>query len=184
MFFHRSWIFPCLGGVYRCSSQNAYAASTIGPQPACPSLQNSTATPPPGVCSLANATTCSYVPDAPTCVSWLSNCDYQYSCTTEERFNTTVEEGEDCFPHTPRPPSPNTVCIPVDGSCDWYNPCRKWQGWCNGDYRCGTVADYAQFVNGPQPICAYPPPNITDPVQPGECVYQEGRCEWSGTCMY
>ena len=114
----RIWIFPCLGGVYQCSSQNIYAGSFIGPQPACPTLPTATATPPPGVCSLANDS-CAFVPDAPTCVSWFSNCDRQYSCTTEEGFTAAVEEGQDCYPITPRPPSPNSVCVPAEGSCEW-----------------------------------------------------------------
>jgi hypothetical protein len=174
----RTWISPCLGGVYLCSSQDIYARSFVGPQPACPSLQNATATPPPGVCSPANDS-CAFVPDAPTCVSWLSNCDHQYSCTTEEGFTAAVEEGQDCYPITPRPPSPSSVCIPANGSCEWYNPCRKWQGWCNGAYQCGTEEEYAFFVNGPQPLCVLPPENATQPVPAGECVYQDGQCAWS-----
>ena len=94
-----------------------------------------------------------------------------------------VEEGN-CYPTYPTPPSPSSICVPVDGvSCDWYNPCRKWQGWCNGEYQCGTEADYAQFLNGPQPLCVSPQPNTTEPVPPGECVYQEGQCVWSGVCV-
>ena len=180
VFFLRSWIFPCAGGVYQCTSQSIYASFIFGPQLGCPSLPNMTATLPPGTtCSLAN-NSCSFVADAQTCVSWLSGCDYQYSCTTEVEFTTAVEEESCSFPFYPQPPSPSSVCVPVNGSCEWYNPCRSWQGWCGGEYQCGTEAQYAYFLNGPQPLCVAPAPNATEPVPAGECVYRDGQCLWSG----
>ena len=177
----RSWIFPCGGGVYQCSTQDIYYSFTYGPQPGCPTLQNFTATPPPETtCSLAN-NSCSFVAGAPTCVSWLQDCNYEYSCVTEEEFSAATSGGEVVcsFPSAP-PPSPDSVCIPVDTTCKWYDPCHTWQGWCGGEYMCGTESEYAAFIHGPQPLCVTPSPNATEPVPEAECVYQNGRCVWSG----
>ena len=90
-------------------------------------------------------------------------------------------EESSCFIPSPLPP-PDTICVPVNDSCEWRNPCRMWQGWCGGQYRCESVAQYATFINGPVPGCIPPSPdaNITEPVPAGECVYQDGECEWSG----
>ena len=178
--FPRSWIFPCGNGAHQCSTQDQYYAFLFGPQPGCPSVQNSTATPPPATtCGLHN-NTCSFVAGDPICFSWLHNCGFQYSCTTQEEFTAATREEVVCsFPAAP-PPSPDSICIPVNGTCQRRQPCRVWQNWCGGDYVCGSEAQYAAFIHGPQPICAVPPPNATEPVPAGECVYQNGLCEWSG----
>ena len=174
-------MFPCGNGPYRCSSQNEYYSFIFTPQlTGC--VINFTATPPPATtCALAN-NTCTYVEGAPTCVSWLRDCNSDdYSCATEAEYSIATENDETTcsFPTSP-PPTPNAICIPVNDTCEWYNPCRVWQNWCGGEYRCGSEAEFAIFLNGPQPICAFPPINATQPVPPGECVYQDGQCGWSG----
>ena len=99
-----------------------------------------------------------------------------------ENFLGGVDELEDCFPEV-NPPSPNAVCVPRDGGCGWHNPCRTWQGWCNGAYQCGTEEEQQAFFHGPQPSCVAPLPNATQPVPAGECVHQDGQCVWSGTAF-
>ena len=179
--FLRTRVLPCVNGAYRCSSQDEYYRSIFGFQQGCPIGYNSTAMPPPATtCTLAN-NTCAFVEGAPTCVSWLRDCNIEYSCTTEADFSAATENDETAcsFPASP-PPTPNAICIPVNDTCEWHNPCRTWQNWCGGEYRCGSEAQYAAFINGPQPICAFPPFNATSRVPAGECVYQDGQCVWSG----
>ena len=184
----RSWIFPCENGVYQCTTQDQFYSFTFGFQLGCPNVFNSTATPPPATtCTLEEYDeTCSFVAGAPTCVSWLRGCSLQYSCTTEEEYSTVTEEEGDMVCSFPAlaPPSPDSICIPVNDTCQWHNPCRVWQNWCGGDYICGSEAQYAAFIHGPQPICLPPPENATEPVPEGECVYQSGQCEWSGMTMH
>ena len=179
----RSSPFPCVNNDYRCSSQNEHFSSQFGLPQGCPILPGSTPGPPPDTpCILAN-NTCAFVEEAPTCVSWLRGCNIEYSCTTEEDFSAAVTESNDtavCSFPASRPPTPNAICIPVNDTCEWYNPCRVWQNSCGVEYRCGSEAEFAMFLNGPQPICAFPPINATQPVPPGECVYQDGQCGWSG----
>lgn len=178
--FLRSWTVPCENGSdYQCLTQEQYFISSLfGPEPACPSVPT---TPSPATtCGLHN-NTCSFVEGDPICVSWLHNCDYQYSCTTQEEFaaETATDDVPCSFPAAP-PPSPDSICLPVNGTCEWRKPCRVWQNWCGGSYVCGNEAQYAAFIRGPQPICVSPAPNATQPVPAGECVYQNGLCEWSG----
>lgn len=182
LYILRSWIFPCGNGLYQCSTQDVYYNFVYGPQLGCPALQNSSATPPPETtCTLSSNGSCSFVPGAPTCVSWLQDCNYGYSCTTEEEFSSaTADEENFCSFPAAHPPSPDSICIPVNDTCEWYNPCRTWQSWCGGDYVCDSESQYAAFINGPQPLCIPPPENATEPVPAGECVYQDGHCVWSG----
>ena len=147
----------------------------FGPQPS-PIEVNFTATPPQeGTCALAN-NTCRFVEEVPTCVSWLRDCDNEYSCTSEEEYEVATENETVCSFPASRPPPPNSVCVPVNNSCEWRNPCRMWPNWCGWEYLCGSEAQYAAFLHGPQPICRYPPSNASI----GECVYQNNMCEWSG----
>ena len=175
----RSWPFLCVRDAQQCTSQDDFYRLTSGFQPGCPSVANTTATPSPeAACTLDNDT-CAFVEGAPTCVSWLRDCNIEYSCTSEAEYTPVPEDDENIcsFPALP-PPTPNTICIPVNDTCEWHNPCRVWQNWCGSEYKCGSEAQYAAFIHGPQPLCAYPNPNMPGPV--GECVYQDGQCEWSG----
>lgn len=177
----RSWIFPCGEGTYQCTPQYSYYTFLYGPQPLCPEVVNSTATPPPGVCTADNYTSCSFSPEALTCVSWLGSCDFQYSCTTEEEYlaSSNTTDFPCFFPSSP--PTPAATCVPMNNSCQWYSPCYMWQEWCLGEYRCGNVEEYSRFLSGPQPICAPINSSEPTPIPPGLCLYQDGQCEWSGT---
>ncbi len=79
-----------------------------------------------------------------------------------------------------RYPPPDTLCVPMDGKCQEYNPCKYWEGLCLEPYMCGTVDDYYRFKFGPQPRCARPPAGYLEDVPPGECILQNNACSWSG----
>ena len=184
----RGWLAPCDGG-HKCTAQGEYIGYLSGPRPGCPILQDFNFTQPEGTCVLLN-NECTFSTVAPTCVSWLPDCSTQYRCTTEEVYSNRTTVESTCFRITP--PTPDSVCVPVNDSCQWHNPCTIWKGFCEGDgYTCGSEVDFAAFINGPHPICAAPPvfpPNPFEPVIPtpisqpapvGECLYHNGQCEWS-----
>ena len=191
----REGLFPCGEGQSTCLTQDDYAASTIGPQPGCPIIENPSPTPPSGVCALLN-NKCSFSDIAPTCVSWLRNCASQYSCSTREEYEALSSQEILCSFFGFEPPTPTTVCVPVNDSCERYDPCAIWQGHCFGEYMCGSEAEYAAFRHGPTPICAAPPAPLAPvfgqpeptpepvslPMPEGECLYRDGECQWSGEC--
>lgn len=177
-------MFPCGNSGYQCTSQEAYYNFIFGPPLGCPITFNSTTVAPPTAsCSIAN-NTCGFMEDAALCVSWLPNCSYQYSCTTaDEMMEATADSTDTCNGVYMSPPTPASVCTPINNTCEWRNPCRAWQSSCGERYVCGDEAQYAGFLYGPHPICANIP-NATLPVPAGECIYQDGQCEWSGTLVY
>lgn len=184
-FLFRTWMLPCGDTSYRCTSQEVYYNFIFGPPLGCPITFNSTTpAPPTNTCSSSNEN-CGFMEDVPTCVSWLPNCSYQYSCTTaDEMLAATENSTTNCNAAYFTPPTPASVCTPIDNTCQWRNPCRVWQSSCGDQYICGNEAQYASFVYGPHPICAHPSPNATQPVPAGECIYQDGQCEWSGMYVY
>ena len=139
--------------------------------------KNPSPTTPEGTCALFQEN-CTFSSVAPTCVSWLPNCRTQYVCTTEKVYVERTEET--CSVLSLPPPTPDAVCVPVDDRCEWRDPCTTWQGFCGGDYMCGSQLEFAEFRRGPTPICAAPSPFVLpDPIPPGECLYRDGQCEWS-----
>lgn len=148
------------------------------PPPRCPtSNSDPVPTPPPGQCRPVDGV-CQYAQPIVTCDVWVPDCDYRYTCgTVEERERTTNR----CGNFGQMPPDPDMLCIPVNDTCQWYNPCRYWRGFCLSGYQCGTVDQYYRWLFGPQPLCAYPPEGWVEPQPPGECVVQDQQCGWSST---
>ena len=177
LYLCRQWIFPCNGGIPRCTTQEEYARFQFGPRPLCPLLEDPTPVVPSGVCALVDGE-CSFTETSvPSCVSWLADCDQEYSCTTEATYEDRVNAT--CTVFDPPPPTPDEVCVPQDRECGRYNPCTIWQGHCLGAYNCGTRVDFGRFLAGPIPFCIFDP--FRRPFHPeGECLYRDGRCEWSG----
>ena len=79
-------------------------------------------------------------------------------------------------------PPPNQLCLPVNNSCQWYDPCLSWRDVCTNDNVCGSADEYYIHLYGPQPSCsALPPgqiPRPTDP--PGQCAIRKDHCDWYG----
>ena len=160
----------------RCTSEGQYQSSLRHLTP-CTGSGGTTPPSPSGECAVVNGT-CVFTDSAPNCTSWLSLCERQYHCTTEEeRMNKTSEESNCSLGN--QVPAPDSLCEPMNGSCQWYNPCRTWRGHCWAGYQCGSESDYWNFVNGPQPLCSLPPPGWQIPVPPGKCIVQDGQCGWS-----
>ena len=170
----REWLRnDCRSGQWVCTSVEEYERSHLGPQFGCPSLNLEPPTPPPGQCRLENGT-CQYAQPAVTCNVSVSDCYCSYTCNT----NTHTTNHQNF-----RLPPPDMLCIPVNDTCQWYNPCRYWRGFCQSGYRCGTVEQYYAFIFGPQPLCAAPPEGWVEPLPPGDCIAQEQECRWSSMCV-
>lgn len=177
----RTWLFPCGNGTWRCTSQETYWQLQRAPLPFCPQSVEPTVPPPlpashceivDGVCQFTNTTV--------NCTTWTHSCEPQYECGTEEEEEISLSEMPPvCFSPNSPIPQPNRICVPNNDSCEWYNPCAMWQGFCQSSYRCGTLDEYYAFVNGPQPICSQPPPDWVPPTPPGECIVQNMQCSWS-----
>ena len=153
----------------------AYQDFIRGPLPFCPSLNTTSPPLPARYCSLIDGV-CQFTSTTPNCTTWFDHCRIQLDCgtTTEQALSHSM-----CFT-TPEPLlQPRDLCIPSNESCEWYNPCRMWPGLCQGPYHCGSVDDYYQFTNGPQPLCAAPPPDWVEPTPPGQCLIHNGQCSWS-----
>ena len=124
----RQWRSPCGDMPYRCTSHDEYYQFLLGPQPGCPVYENSTSLLPPGQCVLSN-NTCQFSSDAPTCATWISYCSLPYQCGTQEELDSLPTAQTNCPLMLDIPP-PGTACEPIDGQCQWYNPCRKWRQHC------------------------------------------------------
>lgn len=178
----REWIQnDCRSGRWVCTSVEDFERYHRGPQLGCPVRDLEPPTPPPGQCRPVNGV-CQYTQPVVTCDIWVPDCDYRYTCgTVEERENTSDVT---CAIFGNVPPSPDMLCIPVNDTCQWYNPCRYWRGHCLSGYRCGTVEQYYAFVFGPHPLCSLPPEWWVEPQPQGECVVEDGECGWSSTYVY
>lgn len=160
-----AWVDRCTGQ-HHCTHDNN---STTINNSSCFPLIPTGLTPAPGVCMFVNGS-CQFVDP---CVAWNKACyGAEYNCTTKAQVHNNS-----CGHYRPSPPPPKEECLPINGSCQWYNPCRKWPGFCGGPYQCITKVQYYRYTHGPQPSCPVPQQPQSRP--PGECIYLQGQCVWS-----
>ena len=167
-----AWVDRCTGE-HHCTAGggNSTNTSTLTPPNCYPPIP-ADLTPAPGVCTHINGS-CQFVDP---CVTWNKYCyGADYQCTEQPR-NSSCQY----HPASP-PPPPKEECLPINGSCQQYNPCRKWPGFCGGPYQCITDIQYYRYTHGPQPGCPEP---LHHPIPPGECIYQHGECVWSSECVH
>lgn len=173
---------PCGGERWVCTSVETYERDHVRPQLGCPALSTTPPVPPPDQCRLINGT-CQYTSVTLECTTWVPDCDYRYTCgSVEERERTDSPELCRGNNFGQEAPVPDTLCLPVNDTCQWYNPCHYWRGHCSAPYQCGTADEYYAFKFGPQPLCARPPEGWVRPLPPGECVVQQEQCTWSSEC--
>ena len=156
----------------RCTPEQQYQFSLIAHIPCVPSSSTSFSE-----CAVVDGN-CTFTENAPNCTSWLSPCERRYRCTTVEDYMNEAPTISNCSSST-QVPSPDSLCVAINGSCQWYNPCRTWQGHCWSGYQCGSESDYWAFIYGPHPLCAARPPGWQVPLPPGECNIQNGHCNWT-----
>ena len=176
----REWIQPCLEARWVCGSEEQYWRSRLGPQLGCPVREGDPPTPPPGLkCRVVDGT-CQYTNSDLECTRWVPDCHFSYTCgSVQERQRTA--NSSNCGPplFNQPPPLPDELCLPINNTCQWYNPCRYWRGHCQAPYYCGTADQFYMHQFGPQPLCALPPEGWVEPQPPGECVVRDQSCQWS-----
>lgn len=183
---YRSWIQVCEEGestvpTPRCTTHEEYARYLSEFFVRCPIQQQQkpvTQVVFPGVCAKVDGR-CRFSHTQPSCVQ---SCRFfNHQCTTlGQFFADPVKPSENCLQQFPKS---SDVCIPEDGGCAMRDPCVLYSDHCGGDYVCGSLADYGLFLTLAVPPCARPPRDFQQlprPPPPGECVYQDGQCEWSG----
>ena len=156
----------------RCTPEQQYQFSLIAHIPCVPSSSTSSSE-----CAVVDGN-CTFTENAPNCTSWLSPCERRYRCTTVEDYMNEAPTMSHCSSST-QVPSPDSLCVAINGSCQWYNPCRTWRGHCLSGYQCGSESDYWAFYYGPQPLCALPPFGWRASPPSGKCIIQNGQCSWS-----
>lgn len=173
---YRSWLFPCGEGRWTCSTDEAFWRFRYGPQPGCPAIYPQTTGPPPGDCRPVDGM-CQFTNATLECTTWLNSCR-GYQCGSTSEYNAFLASPGPVCSFGGQYPQPDDLCLPINGTCQWYNPCRTWRGFCLSGYNCGTADRYYQFRFGPQPLCALPPPGWVEPEPPGECAVRNGQCDW------
>ena len=155
------WMDRCTGE-HHCTTAGG-SNSTMTPPPSCYPLLPVDFTPAPGVCTFTNGS-CQFVNP---CITWNNDCNYgaDYECIAKKNH-----QPQNCTYYQQPPPPPKEECFPINGTCQQYNPCRKWAGFCNGPYQCITDVQYYRYIHGPQPACPAPPPGNHN-IPPGECIY-------------
>ena len=156
-----------------CTSVEVYERNHLGPKPPCP-VNFHPPMPPPGQCRLVNGT-CQYAQPAVTCRIWYPDCEFRYTCGTTEEWK---RNSYTCPPFISLPP-PDTLCIPINNTCRWYNPCRYWKNSHSSGYSCGSLDQYYKFIFGLQPPSIAPPEELVETQPPGDCVIVNGECAWS-----
>ena len=112
---------------------------------------------------------CHYNSTILECDTWVPHYDYRYTCGL-------VKERDDIMGGGFRtPPTPDKLCVPVNDTCQWFNPCQYWREHSFAPYQCGTLDEYYSFIFGPTPLGARPPDaeQWVEPVPPGVCVVDQ-----------
>ena len=152
----------------------------FGPQPDCPSLHPHTTPPPPGECQLVNGT-CQFTHSTLKCETWVDQFNGN-KCGSVTEYRAFVKGNGLLVPQGfGQYPAPNQLCLPLNNTCQWYDPCLSWRGHCTNDNICGSADEYYAFLYGPPPSCPPPPgPIPSDP--PGQCAIKKDNCDWYGKC--
>ena len=148
----------------------------FGPPPECPVIDTD---PPPTLpgqqCRLYNGT-CQYTEFILECYSTIVS----YTPYCEKASPDVIDRSIPSNDQQPNYIPPDNLCLPINSSCQWFNPCRAWKDNCLGTYQCGTLDQYYRFIYGPTPTCSLPSKGWAEPLPPGECVINaKGECGWS-----
>ena len=151
-----------------CTSVENYIYYMINGCPSHPSRFK--APPPPAGCCLLINDTCQF--DSSSTLQ----CAYRQSLTDLCRYKCLAVNGssgkDNCTYN--RYPNPDTVCIPMNGKCQEYSPCKYWEELPSPSFRCGTIDDYYKFKFGPKMLQMK-----RSEIPPGDCILQNNSCSWS-----
>ena len=173
----RSWLFPCGRGSWVCTTEADYWHFIFGPPPECPSIYPQTTAPPPGECRMVEGR-CKFTDSTLTCKTWVDPLSGNKCGSVSEYDAFTKRHGAVDVKGFGQYPPPNQLCLPVNSSCEWYDPCLSWTELCTGDNVCGSADDYYVFLYGPKPSCSLAPSQPREP--PGQCAIKSDHCDWYG----
>jgi len=190
VFVARRWYKSCQDEDHQwmCTSVEDYIRHSVRGCPYIPGSHGNqpmpveTNPPPPAGQCLLVAGRCQFTDSPLQCVNVQNSSDLcRYHCVAANSSFPDMNVSGSCDIGSRFPP-PDQLCLPMNGLCQPYSPCRYWKGHCSAPYQCGTVDDFYRFRMGPQPACAPPPPGFESPRPPGQCILQNDSCSWSGKC--
>ena len=180
----RAWLYPCEGSFWVCTAEADYWKFMFhvpGARPDCPTVYpNPTPPRPQGECQLVNGT-CKFIDSTLKCKTWVE-LGYGNQCgQVTEYFAFVKSKGLSAPKGLGQYPPPNQLCLPINNSCQWYDPCISWKGLFTDGNICGSLDDYYAFLYGQPP--SYTPlsgqiPQDANP--PGQCAIRKDRCDWYG----
>ena len=181
---YRAWLYPCEGSFWVCTTEAAYWKFIFhvpGSGPDCPTVHpNPTPPPPPGECQLINGI-CKFIESTLKCKTWVEQY-YGNKCGPVIEDSALVKSNELSSPKGfGQYPAPNQLCLPINNSCQWYNPCISWKGLFTNGNICGSLDEYYAFLYGQPPshtLLSGQIPYDVDP--PGQCAIRNDHCDWYG----
>ena len=185
----RMWLYPCEGSVWVCTSEAAYWQFIFhvpGSMPDCPRVYPPV---PPlypsGECQLVNGV-CKFINSTLKCKSWVEQFYPGNKCGPETEYYESVKSNELSAPKGFGDyPPPNQLCLPINNSCQWYNPCISWKGLFADGNICGSLDEYYAFLYGQPPSNTKPSLQLSgqtpyDINPPGQCAIRNDHCDWYG----
>ena len=189
----RAWLYPCEGSYWVCTTDAAYWKFKFhvpGSVPDCPTVYpNPTPPPPPGDCQLVN-NTCKFTESTLKCNASLeqfygNKCvpvtDPEYTESAKSNGLSAQAKGFGQYP------PPNQLCLPINNSCQWYNPCISWKQLYTDGNICGSLDEYYAFLYGQPPQSTLHSGQISisdskdlDIDPPGQCAIRNDHCGWYG----
>ena len=188
----RAWLYPCEGSSWICTTEAAYWKYKFhvpGSVPDCPTVYpNPRPPPPPGECQLVN-NTCKFTESTLKCnasVEQLHGNKCGPMHVTENFASDSVKSNGFSAPKgIGQYPPPNQLCLPINNSCQWYNPCISWKGLFTDGNVCGSLDEYYAFLYGQPSQSTLHSEQIsiskdTDTDPPGQCAIRNDHCDWYG----
>ena len=186
----RVWLYPCEGSSWVCTTEAAYWQFKFhvpGSGPDCPTVHPSPTPPPPlGECQLVNGT-CKFINSTLKCKTWVDQVHgIGNKCGTVTEYNIFMKSNGLLAPKGFGDyPPPNQLCLPINNSCQWYNPCISWKGLFTDGNICGSLDEYYAFLYGQPPSYTVTKSSLSeqspqDVNPPGQCAIRKDNCDWYG----
>ena len=152
--------------------------------PDCPTVYPNPTPPPPGECQLVNDT-CKFIDSSLKCKTWVDQVNGNKCGPVTEYFAFLKSNGPSAPKGFGQYPPPNQLCLPINNSCHWYDPCISWKGLFTDGNICGSLDEYYAFLYGSPP--SYTVTSLSGKISqgvnpPGQCAIRKDHCDWYGKC--
>ena len=151
-----------------------------GSVPDCPTVYpNPTPPPPRGECQLVNDM-CKFIDSSLKCNASVKQF-YGNECGPLTVSDSVKRNGPSVQAERfGQYPPPNQLCLPINNSCQWYNPCISWKGLFTDGNICGSLDEYYAFLYGPPSSGQTSISKDLDIDPPGQCAIRNDHCDWYG----